>query len=103
MGDMPISNLFADVSQHLPGKLFITALDAANFRIERIVSRGARLTDEFWFDHDQYERVSALKGAARLHFEGIAHPIETESSDFMDISVHTRHRVDWATPDERAI
>ena len=34
------SNLFADNPTHLPDELFTTLLEAANVRIERIVSHG---------------------------------------------------------------
>ena len=70
MGAVSIpSNLFADLPPHLPDELFTTLLEAANLRIERIVSHGHASPEGFWCDQDQHELVVVLKGAARLRFE----------------------------------
>ena len=58
----PPTNLLADLPRHLPDELFSTLLEAANARIERIVSRGHTSLEGFWFDQDQHERVVVLTG-----------------------------------------
>jgi hypothetical protein len=63
------SNLFADFPQRLPEEMVTTLLEAANVRIERIVSHGHASPEGFWCDQDQHEWVVVLKGAARLRFE----------------------------------
>jgi cupin 2 domain-containing protein len=95
---MTTNNLFVDLPRHLPDELFTTLLDAANVRIERIVSHGHAWPEGFWYDQDQHEWVVVLKGAARLRFED--ETIEMKPGDFIDIPVHTKHRVEWTTPDE---
>jgi cupin 2 domain-containing protein len=95
---MTTNNLFLDLPRHLPDELFTTLLDAANVRIERIVSHGHASPEGFWYDQDQHEWVVVLKGAARLRFED--ETIEMKPGDFIDIPVHTKHRVEWTTPDE---
>jgi cupin 2 domain-containing protein len=95
---MTTNNLFVDLPRHLPDELFTTLLDAANVRIERIVSHGHASPEGFWYDQDQHEWVVVLKGAARLRFED--ETIEMKPGDFIDIPVHTKHRVEWTTPDE---
>jgi len=86
------SNLFADLPKHLPDELVTTLLEAANVRIERIVSQGHASPEGFWYDQDQHEWVVVLKGAARLRFEdGV---VEMKPGDFVNISAHRRHRVD---------
>ena len=95
---MTTNNLFVDLPRHLPDELFTTLLDAANVRIERIVSHGHSSPDGFWYDQDQHEWVMVLKGAARLRFEDDT--IEMKPGDFIDIRVHKKNRVEWTTPDE---
>ena len=95
---MTTNNLFVHLPRHLPEELFTTLLDAANVRIERIVSHGHASPEGFWYDQDQHEWVVVLKGAARLRFE--AETIEMKPGDFIDIPVHKKHRVEWTTPDE---
>jgi cupin 2 domain-containing protein len=54
------SSLFADLPTHLPDELVSTLLDAANVRIERIVSHGHASPPDYWYDQDQHERVMVL-------------------------------------------
>ena len=102
MGDLPTS-LFADLPPHLPNELSTTLLEAANVRIERIVSLGHASPDEFWYAQDRHEWVIVLKGEARLCFEGVEQPVEMKPGDFVNIPAHQKHRVDWTTPDEPTI
>jgi cupin 2 domain-containing protein len=95
------TNLFTDLPRNLPDELFTTLLDSANVRIERIVSQGHASPDGFWYDQEQHEWVVVLKGAARLRFaDGV---VELNPGDWIDIPAHTRHRVEWTTPEEPTI
>jgi cupin 2 domain-containing protein len=96
------NNLFHDVPQQLPQELVETLINAANVRIERIVSHGHASPAGFWYDQDQHEWVVVLKGAAQLRFEG-DEPFEMKSGDFVNIPAHKRHRVEWTAPDEPTI
>jgi cupin 2 domain-containing protein len=96
------ANLFADLPMPLPDELIQTIINSANVRIERIVSHGHSSLDGFWYDdQDQHEWVMVLKGAARLRFEDGT--VEMTPGDFINISAHKRHRVEWTTPDEPTI
>jgi cupin 2 domain-containing protein len=95
------ANLFAELPSNLPDELFTTLLEAANVRIERIVSHGHVSPADFWYDQPQHEWVVVLKGAARLRFEDAL--IEMKPGDFMNIPAHQKHRVEWTTPDEPTI
>jgi cupin 2 domain-containing protein len=97
------SNLFHDLPQHLPDELVQTLLSSANLRIDRIISHGHASPPGFWYDQDQHEWVVVLKGAARLLFEGDPQPIEMKAGDFVNIPAHTKHRIEWTTPDEPTI
>ena len=94
-------NLLTDIPAHLPEELFTNLLNAPNVRIERIVSHGHSSPEGFWFDQDQHEWVLLLQGAARLQFED--NTIEMKPGDFINIPAHTKHRVEWTTPDEPTI
>ena len=96
-------NLFAELPQHWPNELCDTLLDAAQIRIERIVSHGHASPPDFWYDQDQHEWVVVLKGTARLRFEGADQPVEMKPGDFVNIPAHTKHRVERTTPDEPTV
>ena len=95
------ADLFADVPHPLPDELFTTLLDAADVRIERIVSHGHASPEGFWYDQDRHEWVVLLKGAARLRFEDDV--LEMQPGSFIHIPAHRKHRVEWTTPDEPTI
>ena len=95
------TNLLADLPANLPDELFTILLEAANVRIERIVSLGHSSPEGFWFDQDQHEWVVLLKGAAKLEFEdGI---VQMRPGDIVNIPAHKKHRVEWTTPDEPTV
>jgi cupin 2 domain-containing protein len=96
-----IANLFTDLPANLPDEFFSTLLDAANIRIERIVSHGHASPEGFWYDQDENEWVIVLKGAARLRFDD--ETVEMKPGDFVNIPAHRKHRVEWTTPDEPTI
>ena len=98
---MTPTNLFADLPDRLPKELVQTLLQAADVRIERIISHGHASAADFWYDQPQHEWVVVLKGAARLQFEdGI---VEMKPGDFINIPANKKHRVDWTTADEPTI
>lgn len=96
-----MTNLFADIPANLPDELFNTMLEAADVRIERIVSHGHASPEGFWYDQQQHEWVIVLKGAARLQFEDGM--VEMKMGDFINIPAFKKHRVDWTTPNEPTV
>jgi cupin 2 domain-containing protein len=94
-------NLFAHIPASLPEELVTVLFAHANLRIDRIVSHGHASPPDFWYDQDQHELVFLLKGAATVRFDdGL---VELEPGDFVNIPAHTRHRVEWTTPEEPTI
>ena len=80
------SNLFADLPRQLPDELITTLLDAADVRIERIVSDGHASPEGFWYDQDRPEWVVVLTGAARLRFED--ETVELKPGNFLNIPAY---------------
>ena len=95
------ANFFADLPANLPAELVTTLLDAADVRIERIISHGHASPEGFWYGQDRQEWVIVLKGAARLQFEDGM--VEMKVGDFINIPANKKHRVDWTTPNEPTI
>ncbi len=95
------SNLFTDLPAELPDEILTTLLNAANVRIERIVSHGHTSPNGFWYDQDENEWVIVLKGSARLQFED--NIVDLKPGDAVNIPAHRKHRVEWTTPDEPTI
>lgn len=92
-----LTNLFADLPDHLPEELIQTLLSTRSFRIERIVSRGHASPEGFWYDQETHEWVLLLTGAARLTLEG-EEPLELLPGASLNIPAHQRHRVEWTDP-----
>ena len=95
LGGMVVpQNLLADVPVQLPDELIQLLLSTEGLRIERIVSRGHRSPDGFWYDQPDHEWVLLLSGAARLRF--VDHEtLEMVAGSYINIPAHRKHRVDW--------
>jgi cupin 2 domain-containing protein len=66
-------------------------------RIERIVSRGHRSPEGFWYDQREWEWVVVVSGRARLELEGQGE-IALAAGDWLEIPARARHRVTWTDP-----
>jgi len=98
---MNVGNIFNDIPDPLSAEDTRVILDNGTVRVERIVSRGHCSSQGFWYDQDDDEWVVVLRGAARLRFED--RTLELKAGDSVFIAAHSRHRVDWTTPDEDTI
>ena len=96
-------NLFTDLPTKLPDEIITTIVEANTVRIERIASHGHASPEGFWYDQDQHEWVVLVKGLARLLFDANEKPVLMKPGDFVNIPAHTKHRVEWTTPDEPTI
>lgn len=92
-------NLLAHLPAELPSELFETLLSGNSFRLERIVSLGHVTPPGEWYDQDEDEWVLLVSGAARLRFEGESDARDLRPGDHFLIPAHSRHRVEWTTPD----
>ena len=78
-------------------------LDTGRVRLERIVSRGHRSPDGFWFDQEEGEWVALLRGRARLRLAEPDEEVELGPGDWIDLPAHRRHRVEWTDPEQPTI
>ncbi|MGD9367894.1 MAG: phosphoribosylaminoimidazole carboxylase [Desulfobacteraceae bacterium] len=98
-----ISNLFTDIPETLPDEFFEEILTHSNVRIERIVSRGHRSPEGFWYDQDWDEWILLVQGSAGLAFEGASAVVELIAGDHLLIQARKRHRVAWTAENEDTI
>ena len=97
------SNLYENIPANLPDELIQSILTRSNVKIERIVSRGHRTPEDFWYDQQWDEWVLLVKGKAGLIFEGEADAIELKPGDHLLIPARKRHRVAWTQANEDTI
>ncbi len=100
---MEKGNIFAAIHEQLPAELIEQLAGTETVKIERIISRGHRSPDGFWYDQEQNEWVLLLKGKAGLTLEGTPGTIELSTGDYLNIPAHTRHRVAWTAKDEETL
>jgi cupin 2 domain-containing protein len=94
-------NLLSSLPKTLPVELTTVLQEGNGVRIERIISTGHRSPDGFWYDQTEHEWVVVLTGAAKLAFEDRV--VEMVSGDTINIPAHTKHRVEWTSPDEPTV
>ncbi len=99
-----MASIFADLQRSTAADEQISELlSRRGLRIERIVSTGQCSPPGFWYDQPDGEWVLLLRGAARLRFADETEARELRPGDFVDISAHRRHRVDWTDPDQPTV
>ena len=95
---MNSGNLFTGIPNKIPDEITETLVFGPNTVVERIVSRGHRTPDGFWYDQDLTEWVMVVTGSAKLEFaEGTV--IDMNPGDWVVITPHDKHRVAWTKPD----
>lgn len=92
-------NIFSGIPDNIPEEIFETIISSETISIERIISKGHRSPEGFWYDQEKNEWVILLKGAARIRFESEDEPVHMKSGDHVHIPAHCRHRVEWTDPD----
>jgi cupin 2 domain-containing protein len=92
---MTAANLFEDIPGTLPEEFLQEILNRDNVRIERIVSRGHRSPEGFWYDQAWDEWVLVIRGRAVVEIEGQPQAVALGPGNHLLIPSHTRHRVAW--------
>ncbi len=73
-----------------------------SLKIEKIASMGHSSPATGWYDQDDNEWVVVLKGDAIVAFED-GKKVRMGEGDYLDIPAHTRHKVEWTSPDIETI
>lgn len=96
-------NLLAPILDASGEEHFETLITTAEFRLERIISRGHCSPAGFWYDQQQAEWVTLLQGKAMLRFEDESEARVLDPGDWVFIPAHRRHRVEWSSREPAAI
>jgi cupin 2 domain-containing protein len=96
-------NLFDAIPASRAEESTAELLTLPGLRIERIVSHGHASPPGFWYDQEQAEWVTVLRGTAGLQFEGESEPRILKPGDYVLIPARARHCVAWTAPDEPTI
>ena len=91
-------NLLASLPDTTAAEQVEVLLARPGLRIERIVSLGQASPPGFWYDQAEGEWLVLLAGAAKLRFAEEAEPRLLRPGDWLDITPHRRHRVEWTDP-----
>ena len=89
---MDVKNLFANIADAKSGEEFLTLFENTNGKVERIVSHTHSSPAGFWYDQEEDEWVTVLRGEATLEFFGGAQ-VDLTAGDYLTIPRHVKHRV----------
>ena len=99
-----IDNLFSQLPRSTEkNEQFSDLLKRPELRIERIVSTGQASPSDFWYDQSTAEWVLLVQGEAKLRFADEAKARHLKAGDYLEITAHRKHRVDWTPPGEITI
>lgn len=96
-------NIFSALPEDRTREVFEEILQIGEVRLERIVSRGHRSPQGFWYDQPDEEWVLLVRGGAILRFAEPEQLMEMSPGDYVSIPAHRRHRVEWTAPDTESI
>ena len=82
----------------LPEEIFDTICLSDNVKIERIVSRGHASPEGFWYNQERSEFILIVQGSAGLKIENERDFVVLKTGDYLIISAHVKHRVEWTDP-----
>lgn len=91
-------DLFENIPSGMTEELFETLISADGVRVERILSRGHRSPDGFWYDQEDSEFVVILRGSAGLRLENEEKLLVLREGHYVNIGAHVKHRVEWTDP-----
>lgn len=96
-------SLYRNIPADLPEELLETLVQGSGVRIERIVSRGHCSPPDFWYNQDEHEWVTVLKGEGRLRFKEGDRLVHLCAGDWVNIAAGEEHRVEWTKEGEETV
>ncbi len=100
---MKPDNIFKNIPDQLPEELIQVIAAREPVRIERILSKGHRSAQGFWYDQNWDEWVLLMRGAAGIEMQDQSAVIKLEPGDYLLIPAGVKHRVAWTAHDETTI
>jgi cupin 2 domain-containing protein len=100
---MEIKNIFENIPDANLMERFETLFENKGIKLERIISGGLTTPPGQWYDQDWDEWIVLLKGSAGIFFEGDEAVGTLKPGDYIYISAHKKHRVEWTEPHEKTI
>lgn len=95
------SSFFDNVPLGASEEEFKVIAESNGMVIERIVSHGH--TSSEWYDQEETEFCSVLRGSADLLFDGETKATRMNPGDWVIIPPHAKHRVTWTPESEPTI
>jgi cupin 2 domain-containing protein len=95
--------MFSLIPSDLPDEVFEDVIAGQHCRIERIISKGHSTPNGTWLCQNRNEWVMLLKGTAGLIFEDVDDVIVLKPGDYLTITAHTKHRVEWTDDTQETI
>lgn len=95
-------NLLANLPAPQITETFEPLVQSAGVLIERIVSRGQRSAEGFWYEQPRAEWVMVVQGEAVLRWES-GESTRLQPGDYVNIPALCRHRVEWTDPDQETV
>lgn len=95
-------SIFDNIPSNLPEEIIETLIDGDGVRVERIVSKGQRSPNGFWYDQDENEFVILIEGNAKILLEN-DEPITLNAGDYLNIPAHKKHRIEWTDQETETI
>ncbi len=100
---MKPGNIFSEIPDLVKDEIFETLLETDHLKLERIISSVQATPSGQWYDQPIDEWVILLKGSAGLLFEGHKEVMALHPGDYVHISAHQRHRVEWTDGEQKTI
>lgn len=95
-------NLLADLPALQEAEIFEPLARGGGVLIERIMSRGHRSAEDFWYEQPRAEWVMVVQGEAVLRWES-GDDTRLAAGDFVNIPAFCKHRVEWTDPEQTTV
>ncbi len=92
-------NFLNDIPKQIPDEIIESVLNDKNITIERIISKGHFSPPDQFYDQDKNEWIILIQGQAVLSLEDPIEEVQMNSGDYLLITAHRKHRVEWTRPD----
>lgn len=95
-------NLLAAIPSEIPEEIIQPILSSDTLKIERIISKGQKSPEDFWYEEEQNEFVIVLKGEGSILFEE-GEEVTLFPGDYLNIPAMKKHKVSYTKEDEETV